>query len=79
MRALHRFLILRIINSPLGESVNNPLSETSSLLTPQQRDHVETLLTTHFARLHIQMIELAGICLGGAMVLTIITVVALRL
>jgi len=48
----------------------HPLSEASP--------HLETLLTTHFARLHIQMIELAAICLSGAMVLTIITVIALR-
>ena len=56
----------------------HPLSEASPLPTQQQRDHLETLLTTHFARLHIQMIELAAICLSGAMVLTIITVIALR-
>ncbi len=48
----------------------HPLSEASP--------HLETLLTTHFARLHIKMIELAAICLSGAMVLTIITVIALR-
>jgi len=40
--------------------------------------HLESLLSTQFAKFSIQMIELAAFCLGGAMVLAIIVVIAVR-
>jgi len=77
IRALHRCWILRITNSQ-GESMHDALSGAPHLLTQDRHDHVETLLSTHFARLYVQMIELAAFTLGTAMVLAIIVVMALR-
>jgi hypothetical protein len=45
---------------------------------PVQPDYeqLDTLLSTHFAKFSVQMIELASICLGVVMVLAIIVVIA---
>ena len=58
--------------------MHSALSETSRLVTQEQHDHFETLLSTQVARLYVQMVELAAFCLSAAMILAIIIVVALR-
>jgi len=53
---------------------------TNSSHDPVRTDyeHLETLLSTHFAKFSVQMIELASVCLGLVMVLAIIVVIAVR-
>ena len=58
--------------------MHSALSETSRLVTQEQHDHFDTLLSTHVARLSVQMVALAAFSLGAAMILAIIIVVALR-
>jgi hypothetical protein len=59
--------------------MHNALPETSCSVSQEQRDLFETLLATQVAKLYVQLVELAAVCLGAAMILAIIVVIALRL
>lgn len=58
--------------------MHNTLPEHSRLLAEQEYERFDSLLRLHFAKVSTDIIGLAAICLGVAMGLTLIIVVALR-
>jgi hypothetical protein len=58
--------------------MHNTLPEHSRLLAEQEYARLDSLLRLHFARFSTEIIGLAALCLGAAMVLSLIVVAALR-
>ncbi len=71
-------LYARAVRAPILEIIT-PIEAAMQSLNEEDLKRLDSLLSMRFAKFSIQMIELAAFCLGGAMVLAIIVVTALRM
>ena len=71
-------LYARAVRAPILEIIT-PMEAAMQSLNEEDLKRLDSLLSMRFAKFSIQMIELAAFCLGGAMVLAIIVVTALRM